>query len=319
MTATVAICTWNRCGPLRVTLEQFTKLRVPAGRDWELLVVNNNCTDATDTVCEEFAGRLPIRLLHEPRAGLSYARNLSIEQARGTYLLWTDDDVMVDSGWLEAILAAFEQEGAEWVFGISEPEWPDRKPSWYDERFRGYFAALDYGPQPFVVTSHTTPFFGLNFASTIRAQRALGSFRTEFGVRENGGGVGEDIDMFKRALAASMKIVYTPRAKVRHMIPLVRTRKHFFRRREWNANRIVYQYLDELFPQPRWMLGMPRFFYGNAARAAVGYLRCAATGNTSERFQHELEFLRVVRFVGEAARSGFRKRPDGHSTHAARG
>ena len=47
MRITVAICTWNRCELLRQTLEQMTKLVIPPRVVWELLVVNNNCTDDT--------------------------------------------------------------------------------------------------------------------------------------------------------------------------------------------------------------------------------------------------------------------------------
>ena len=47
---TAAICTWNRCQSLQQTLDGFTRLNVPDDMDWELLVVNNNCTDGTDDV-----------------------------------------------------------------------------------------------------------------------------------------------------------------------------------------------------------------------------------------------------------------------------
>src|SRR5215467_3645713 len=50
MDVTVAICTWNRAELLRQTLEQFTNITSPSGQTWELLVANNNCTDATDDV-----------------------------------------------------------------------------------------------------------------------------------------------------------------------------------------------------------------------------------------------------------------------------
>ena len=55
---TVAICTWNRCHLLQQTLEEMTKMTVPTGVDWELVVVNNNCSDATDEVIASFARRL---------------------------------------------------------------------------------------------------------------------------------------------------------------------------------------------------------------------------------------------------------------------
>jgi hypothetical protein len=50
MHVTVAICTWNRAGLLAQTLEQMRQLVIPPGVTWELIVVNNNCTDDTDQV-----------------------------------------------------------------------------------------------------------------------------------------------------------------------------------------------------------------------------------------------------------------------------
>jgi glucosyl-dolichyl phosphate glucuronosyltransferase len=72
---TVAICTWNRSKSLRATLLSLQQLTIPPDVDWELLIVNNNCTDNTDLIVGLFADSLPIRLLHEERQGLSNARN----------------------------------------------------------------------------------------------------------------------------------------------------------------------------------------------------------------------------------------------------
>jgi glucosyl-dolichyl phosphate glucuronosyltransferase len=306
MTATVAICTWNRCEALAVTLDHLTRMRIPAGVEWELLVVNNNCTDDTDGVCRRFEGRLPIRLLHEPRLGKSLALNLAIREARGTYILWTDDDVIVDPEWMAVLLQTYEREHADWVFGASEPEFPGPAPAWYDSRFRGSFAVVDYGPNAFVVTDIEQQFAGLNCSGLRSAHIALGGFRTEIGLKGAGGGVGEDTDIFRRAFSAGMKIVYEPRARVRHMIAPARLTKQYHRRHQWVANRVVYQYLNERFPGVAWTLGMPRFFYGTGAGAAVGYLKCLVTGNRSERFAHELEFLKVCRFFLESGRAGFK-------------
>ena len=50
MEITVAICTWNRARLLDETLTHLAELVVPSGLEWELLVINNNCTDHTDEV-----------------------------------------------------------------------------------------------------------------------------------------------------------------------------------------------------------------------------------------------------------------------------
>jgi glycosyltransferase involved in cell wall biosynthesis len=43
----VAICTWNRAKLLDPTLDSLAGLRIPDGLDWEVLVVDNGCTDDT--------------------------------------------------------------------------------------------------------------------------------------------------------------------------------------------------------------------------------------------------------------------------------
>src|SRR6516225_8873209 len=103
---TIAICTWNRSKSLNVTLKSLQQLIVPSGIKWELVVINNNCTDDTDEVIARFADGLPIRLLHEKRQGLSNARNCAVKAAKGEYTVWTDDDVIVDSNWLVAYVNA---------------------------------------------------------------------------------------------------------------------------------------------------------------------------------------------------------------------
>src|SRR6478752_2238901 len=99
---TIAICTWNRSKSLRATLLSLRQLLIPPGIDWELVIVNNNCTDDTNEVIEQFADGLPILLLHERRQGLSNSRNCAVQGAKGDYILWTDDDVIVDPNWLLA-------------------------------------------------------------------------------------------------------------------------------------------------------------------------------------------------------------------------
>jgi glycosyltransferase involved in cell wall biosynthesis len=303
---TVAICTWNRAQALRQTLEQLTRIRQPVGVDWELVVVNNCCTDDTDEVIRSFVDRLPIRGLHEPRAGQSHARNLAIREATGSHIAWTDDDVLVAPDWLGALLDAFVQFDAEWVFGRSEPKWLTAAPRWYSNRFRGHFAVLDYGSKPFVVSGREYPFYGLNFAGTRDAHLRLNGFRAEFGLRGLGGGVGEDVDLFERALAAGMRIVYTPDAVVEHMIPASRATKQHYRNRYWASNEVVFRFLPEIFPQIPTMFGLPRFFFRKAIEDIARYARAAVTQNRSDAFYYELELVRFARLLFEAARHGFR-------------
>jgi glycosyltransferase involved in cell wall biosynthesis len=305
----VAICTWNRCESLKATLEHMSLLRIPDGVTWELLLVNNNCTDRTDEVCAAFRDRLPIKVLHESRPGLSFARNRAIAEARGDLLVWTDDDVLVFPDWLAGLLAAYRDHGASWVFGPSEPAWPGAAPAWYSPRLSGNFAVLDYGPTPFVAQDKDKPFFGLNFGGTRSAHAELGGFNTEYGLIGTGGGVGEDVDLFERALKAGMKVVYAPAARVKHVIPPARATKKYQRQHIWKVSANFYSYMGEMFPEVPWFLGVPRFMFASAMGHLAGYGRSVLSRDPGRRFFHELQLLRFSRFFVEAAKKGF-ARPD---------
>ncbi|HUJ10143.1 MAG TPA: glycosyltransferase, partial [Verrucomicrobiae bacterium] len=75
MDVAIIICTYNRADNLRRTLEVMCALQVPADLQWEVVVVDNNSTDATRAVCVEVGGRLPLRYIFEPRQGKSHALN----------------------------------------------------------------------------------------------------------------------------------------------------------------------------------------------------------------------------------------------------
>ena len=68
-------------------------------------------------VIKAFADRLPIRREFEPERGLSHARNRAVDAAKGDYIVWTDDDVVVAPGWLAAYIEAFRRWPEAAVFG----------------------------------------------------------------------------------------------------------------------------------------------------------------------------------------------------------
>lgn len=303
MNVTIAICTWNRAELLRRTLDQLCRLRIPEGRSWEVLVLNNNCTDATNDVAASFSSRLPVRIIFEPKPGQAHARNLAVRHARGEFILWTDDDVLVDEGWATAILDAFQTYGGDLVFGRAEPDWPGPAPSWFSRRLEGMFALLDYGPEPFVVSKLDQPFYGLNFAARRDVHLKLGDFRLY------GEGLGDDVDMFERAMAAGMRIVYTPAAVVRHIIPPARAKRRFHRGKIWAGTATFYRLLTEKPPRVPWLAGLPRFFYAKAVEDLTAYSQALWQRNGAEAFYRELQLIRFAGLLYRASRRRFRSVP----------
>jgi glycosyltransferase involved in cell wall biosynthesis len=85
------ICTRNRAGVLRLTLDSLCRQTLAQGA-FEVIVVDDGSTDDTREVSRAFEARLPLRYSHQREAGLASARNHGVFLARGTIVLFLDDD-----------------------------------------------------------------------------------------------------------------------------------------------------------------------------------------------------------------------------------
>jgi glycosyltransferase involved in cell wall biosynthesis len=221
MFMTIAVCTWNRAQLLDTTLREMTKLHIPEDVEWEILVVNNNCSDDTDAVIARHAEGLPIRRLFQPEQGLSHARNCAAEAARGELILWTDDDVLVDSEWLAVYAdAAREYPKAAFFGGTVNPWFSTKPPAWLERNlsiFSDAYALRQYGDEPFELTTHERLPYGANMA-TRRAVFDSARFDTTLG--RSGGDLisGEETQLFKLLLADGHVGIWAGRARVDHYI-----------------------------------------------------------------------------------------------------
>src|SRR5690349_9645801 len=168
MLITIAICTFNRAESLHRTLRSLAALRIPQHVDWEIIIVNNNCSDHTDEVITFFSDRLPIRREFESRRGLSWARNRAVSAAEGKYIVWTDDDVVVDPDWIAAYSEAFHRWPSAAVFaGPIVPRYVEPVPKWIidGEAVLGHtvFAGCNFGDSVITLSVNRIP-WGPNFA-----------------------------------------------------------------------------------------------------------------------------------------------------------
>jgi glycosyltransferase involved in cell wall biosynthesis len=269
MQVTVAICTWNRCELLRKTLEQMTALVVPAGVGYELLIINNSCTDATDAVVAEFMDRLPIRMVVEAEPGLSAARNRSIAEARFDWILFTDDDVLVDPQWLASFAAAVERHPDVSVAGGPIEPWfpiaPDRTlAEVFPELERG-FCGLDHD-LPEGEVGPDRPVWGANFA--IR-RSALGDlrFNTHVGKRLP---LGDDTDFVRRTYEREGRVLWIPVMRVTHYVDPERMTVAYLRR--YRAVHGANHQRFAALPMSPVLFGAPRWLWRASAATYTSYM-----------------------------------------------
>jgi glucosyl-dolichyl phosphate glucuronosyltransferase len=219
---TVAICTFNRAESLRRTLDSLAAMRVSSDLTWEVVIVNNNSTDHTDEVINQYLNRLPLRREYERRPGLSNARNRAIDTAKGEYILWTDDDVVVEAGWLSAYVEAFRRWPEAAVFGgrITPRYDPPvaRLVAVGETVLQGPYAVRDFGndAQPLSVAEGRLP-FGANFAIRTIEQRTF-RYDPNLGAGPNRRRAEEEIDVITRLLESGATGYWIPEAYVEHCI-----------------------------------------------------------------------------------------------------
>jgi glycosyltransferase involved in cell wall biosynthesis len=260
MYVTVAICTWNRAKLLDQTLTRMRELRVPGGVGWELLVVNNKCTDDTDTVIERHTGALPIRRVFEPVPGHSNARNRALLEAAGDLILWTDDDVLVDPSWLALYVDAARCHPAASFFGGTVDPWFEvEPPRWIVRHLRSIsatYAIIQFGPD-------TRPFgmgegpFGANMAFRTQVLRRypFDPFLGRVGAHLMSG---DESDVIERMIRDGHSGVWVGSARVRHFIPATRLTTRYVWEFHRTSGQRAFRQLKPLtgyrmlFGAPRW-------------------------------------------------------------------
>jgi len=223
-------CTYNRGESLATALESVAASHMPDSVDWEVLVVDNNSTDRTRAVVEEFCQRphSRFRYIFEHQQGKSYALNTGIHEARGEILAFLDDDVIVGANWLQNLTAVFR--GNDWA-GAGGPVLPNGAfvpPAWLSLEGKYALAPLaifDLGPQPGELVEAP---FGTNMAFRKEVFEKVGGFRTDLGPRPGPVTHSEDTEFGFRALAAGQRLWYEPSAIVYHLLPAHRLQKEYF-------------------------------------------------------------------------------------------
>lgn len=260
MNISIVICTWNRAELLDKTLSCMGGLRIPKGIEYEIVVVNNNSTDHTDAITNRHSMTLPIKRLHEPKQGLSSARNCAVNHADGDWIVWTDDDVLVDVEWLAEYVKVFEQFPQHDFFGGTVDPWFENDPpAWLQSalsQISHAYAICNHGDQQFPLSASRLP-FGANYCIRTDVQKAH-LYDTQLG--RSGGNMlsGEETAVLKTMISNGHTGLWVPNAKVKHFIPTDRQTISYIRRYYEGHGALMASDRDKvdvphLFGRPRWL------------------------------------------------------------------
>jgi glycosyltransferase involved in cell wall biosynthesis len=225
---TIVLCTYNRAGLLRDTLASLAAL-ASDGFSHEVVVVDNASTDETPAVIAEAERSFPVPLrgVREARAGVACARNRGIQEARGRWVAFFDDDQVADTRWLAELLAMARARGCRCVGGANRLRLPPGRPDTLAPACWALLSAIIDPPAPCRYSRRFAPGAG-NLLIERSVFDEVGRF--DEGLRE----AGEDADLYRRMWAAGIVGWFTPAAISYHVIPAYRLEEPYLR---WKAVR----------------------------------------------------------------------------------
>jgi glycosyltransferase involved in cell wall biosynthesis len=290
----VIVSTYNRADMLGDALASVLAQQ-PGSAPFEVVVVDNNSSDATAAIVREAAIRdSRVRALFEPCQGLSHARNAGIAAARGRILTFTDDDVRAEPDWIDAIVRAFDESpDAAFVGGKVLPDWPCVPPAWLTRAHWAPLALADYGEGRLDVSSdHAICLVGANLSVRRDVFDCVGAFAAGLQRVKDGIGSCEDHEFQLRCLRAGKRGVYDPRIVIHADVQPNRLTQEYHRR--WHTGHGHFHAVmhDEGLERSRLgtVWGVPAHLYRQAAGDLVGWAAARIRRQPERAFAHELRW-----------------------------
>ena len=285
----VILCTYNRCYLVLAALASLREQTLPYGQ-FEVIVVDNGSSDGTLEAVRSYvsAGMQEEKdvenawqgqCLWEPKNGLAYARKTGLLAAKGEVAVFLHDDALADPHWLEHLLTAYEETGADAIGGRVEIDWELARPYWLSEELLetlGYFAPSRVRMQ----LEGSTSFNGCNFSVKIETLRDIGYFSPLLSKSPNTPLSTEMDDLCRRLRDAGYSLWYEPEAMVVHRAPAVRlTRPFFVGRAYWQGrSEVLLEYAASIQLHPAGAINL-----APTPLSDVGLFRALPKGAVRER------------------------------------
>lgn len=194
----VVVCSYNGARTLEACLTSLLQMDYP---NYEVILVDDGSTDETPRIAGEFPR---VKTIRQENLGLSVARNVGMQAARGEVIAYTDSDCMADKDWLYYLVGTLEQ--GDYV-AVGGPNISPPAQSWSQA-----CVAVSPGQPSHVLIgdSEAEHIPGCNMAFYKWALEAVGGFDPEY--RK----AGDDVDICWRLMQSSYRIGFSPAAVVWH-------------------------------------------------------------------------------------------------------
>ena len=106
----VIIPVYNVAPYLREALESVVQQTYSS---LQVLIVDDGSTDGSSAICDEYASKPSVTVIHQENGGLSQARNVGLDCARGEYIVFLDPDDAFHPRFIEVLMDAVKRDAAD--------------------------------------------------------------------------------------------------------------------------------------------------------------------------------------------------------------
>lgn len=218
----MVVCCYNSSEVIAPTIESLARQEVPGDIGYEVILVDNNCTDNTVALAERTwnhpVGSLKIVKEREP--GLINARKRGVHEAKYDILLFIDDDNILDGDWIPSLYELYRRfPGVGAIGGHIEPLFEGIKPGWFDD-FAGVYACKAIREESAILTEKKFLFgAGLSFRTAVIRSIFYSELPLILIGRKNNVLLrGEDGEMCMRAILMGWDLWYEHSLKLKHYL-----------------------------------------------------------------------------------------------------
>jgi GT2 family glycosyltransferase len=229
-TTSVVICAYSsERWPLLI--ESVDSVRAQTRPPLEIIVVIDRNDDLFELARSELEGAEVVRNLGMP--GSSGARNTGSEMAKGSVLVYLDDDAIAEPQWLERLITHYASASVLGVGGGVLPDWRYGRPAWFPPEFN-WVVGCSWTGLPSMLGEIRNP-IGANMSVRKAVYTAVGGFHRDMARTAAGNGAlvtgtAEETEFCIRVsrLHPGGRWLYSPDARVHHVVSESRVTWSFF-------------------------------------------------------------------------------------------
>jgi succinoglycan biosynthesis protein ExoM len=218
----ICVCTYKRPQYLRRLMTGLTTQETGGLFTYSMVVTDNDWLQSAEPVVSEFAltSAIPIHYCVECQQSIAMARNKAVDNARGDFIAFIDDDEVPGQRWLLRLFQTCRTYGVDGALGPVRPHFDERTPSWV---IKGKFYDRPSYRTGFLIDATKGRTGNVLLKRSIFA--GIGEpFRAQFRS-------GEDQDFFRRMIERGHAFVWCEEAVAYEVVPSLRCKRIFMMKR----------------------------------------------------------------------------------------